>query len=58
MSELKIVFKILKDEEVHSIDSLQNITGYSERKIRTIISELRSDGTKSGFEIETIKKQG
>lgn len=58
MESTKIVFWILEDKKVHSMETLISKTRYSERKVRSIISEIRKEEKQYGFKLVTIKNQG
>jgi lichenan operon transcriptional antiterminator len=54
------LFSVLNSliENIADLEGLKKETGFSESKIRGVIKELRDDGQKHGFKIETIRKVG
>lgn len=54
----KQILDTLSKEDVVSINALIDTLQVSSRTVRSILSDLRNDGMKSGFEIETIRNEG
>lgn len=58
MNKIKALFSILRSETFSSLEFLMKATGFTERKIRTLISELRSIGKRKGFDLQYKKNRG
>ena len=54
----KKILDLFQSQDIITLDELKNYLGFSERKVREFLSELRDAGDKNGFQIVTVSKRG
>lgn len=54
----KKILDLFQSQNIITLEKLKNHLGLSERKVRELLSELRSAGDKNGFRIITVSKRG
>ena len=54
----KKILDLFQSQDIITLEELKNHLGFSERKVREFLSELRDAGDKNGFQIITVSKRG
>lgn len=54
----KNILDLFQSQDIVTLEDLKIQLGFSERKVREFLSELRDDGEKNGFHIITVSKRG
>lgn len=54
----KKILDLFQSQDIVTLEELKIELGFSERKVREFLSELRDEGDKNGFQIITVSKRG